>query len=388
MADEKQVKLLKQGVVGWNKWREENTPDLEIDLLHANLRMIDLEGANLKNADLRGADLTRTNLTEGFLADAFLSGAILFESILVRANLCRADLSRVNFESANLLETDLSEANLFEANLRDADLTQAKLIGANLNGAELYKTYLNSTLLGRANLSRTRIGETIFSNIDLQETQGLIDVIHMFPSIIASNTHQSSKGKIPEKFLRGCGLSDWEIESAKLYQPELSLKEVNDIVYKIYDLRATQAIQINNLFISYSHKDKVFVDEMEKYLDKHGIRFWRDIHDATAGRLEKVVDRAIRQNPIVLLVLSKDSVASDWVEHEARSARALEKELGHDVLCPITLDDAWKECSWPARLREQIMEYHILDFSKWKDEGVFDMMFRKLVDGLDLFYKV
>ncbi len=67
---------------------------------------------------------------------------------------------------------------------------------------------------------------------------------------------------------------------------------------------------------------------------KSGIRFWRDIHDATSGRLEKVVDRAIRQNPIVLLLLSENSVKSDWVEHEAQLARELEQELGRNVLCP------------------------------------------------------
>ena len=40
-----------------------------------------------------------------------------------------------------------------------------------------------------------------------------------------------------------------------------------------------------------------------------------------------------------------------------------------------------------ARLRKQIMEYHILDFSKWQNEGEFVKMFRKLIDGQDLFYK-
>ena len=34
------------------------------------------------------------------------------------------------------------------------------------------------------------------------------------------------------------------------------------------------------------------------------------------------------------------------------------------------------------------MEYNILDFSKWKDEGEFRKMFRKLIDGLNMFYKV
>jgi hypothetical protein len=57
------------------------------------------------------------------------------------------------------------------------------------------------------------------------------------------------------------------------------------------------------------------------------------------------------------------------------------------VPCPVALDGAWKDCPWPARLREQIMEYIILDFSNRKDESEFTNKFAKLVDGLDLFYK-
>jgi len=36
---------------------------------------------------------------------------------------------------------------------------------------------------------------------------------------------------------------------------------------------------------------------------------------------------------------------------------------------------------------EQVMEYSILDFSTWEDEDKFGNMFRKLIDGLGLFYK-
>ena len=57
------------------------------------------------------------------------------------------------------------------------------------------------------------------------------------------------------------------------------------------------------------------------------------------------------------------------------------------MLCPVALDDAWKSCKWPERLREQIKEYNILDFSRWKENEEFGKMFRKLVEGLDLFYK-
>jgi hypothetical protein len=144
---------------------------------------------------------------------------------------------------------------------------------------------------------------------------------------------------------------------------------------------------ISPLFISYAHKDSPFVDELEKYLNNKGIRFWRDVHHATAGRLEKQIDRAIRLNPTMLLVLSSHSVESDWVQHEARLARKLELETKRDVLCPVALDDSWKDCGWPERLREQIMEYNILDFSGWENEDALQRTFGRLLDGLDLFYK-
>ena len=53
-----------------------------------------------------------------------------------------------------------------------------------------------------------------------------------------------------------------------------------------------------------------------------------------AGRIEKQIDTAIRQNPTVLLILSKNSLNSDWVEHEARTARGLEKDLGTRCIVP------------------------------------------------------
>ena len=155
----------------------------------------------------------------------------------------------------------------------------------------------------------------------------------------------------------------------------------------MYDLQASQAIQVSPLFISYSHGDTKFVDKLESYLNKRGIRFWRDVHDMKSGRMETQIDRAIRQNPTVLLILSEHSIKSDWVEHEVRTARGLEKELGRDVLCPVALDDSWKTSPWPKRVIEQVMEYNILDFSSWENDSKFRNTFKKLIDGLGLFYK-
>jgi hypothetical protein len=92
-------------------------------------------------------------------------------------------------------------------------------------------------------------------------------------------------------------------------------------------------------------------------------------------------------NPTVLLILSESAVVSDWVEHEVHLARRLEKETGRHVLCPVALDGSWKQSQWPERLREQIEKKNILDFSGWEDRYLFDRMYRRLVEGLDLYYR-
>ena len=366
MADEEQLDRLKKDTHNWNVWRKEKA-DIEIDLRGAYLEKADLEGVNLSKADLRFADFF---------------GANLRGANLVEANLQKIDLRKANLERAEIYLADLRNAHLSRADLRGADLRKTNLDGADLGGADL-----GGALLRETNLCGTRFSGTGLGNIDLSETKGLDEVVHDSSSPISTSTLELFKGKFSVKFLRGCGLRDFEIEFAKIYGPGLSADEIDKILYRMHDLRVGNALQINPLFISYSHQDRTFVDEMEKHLNEKGVRFWRDIHNATAGRLEKVVDRAMRKNPTVLLILSENSVKSDWVEHEARTARELEKELGRDVLCPVALDEAWKDCKWPARLREQIMEYNILDFSKWEDKEGFEMMFKKLVDGLDLFYK-
>ena len=62
------------------------------------------------------------------------------------------------------------------------------------------------------------------------------------------------------------------------------------------------------------------------------------------------------------------------------------QETGRDVLCPIALDASWKDSNWPKRLMRQVMEYNILDFSTWEDDSAFKVNFKKLIDGLELFY--
>jgi uncharacterized protein YjbI with pentapeptide repeats len=108
----------------------------------------------------------------------------------------KIDLVGVDFRKADLLGIDLTKPNLRKAHLKGADLA-ASLIGG-----------------------------TTFGNNDLSASLGLETIRHGHPSIIGVDTISGSNGIIRSQFVRGCGLSDWEIEAVKLHDPELNNDEV------------------------------------------------------------------------------------------------------------------------------------------------------------------
>ena len=151
MANQEQVELLKQGVKGWNRWREEH-PDVDVDLGGANFSNADLSKANLIGAKLSKAFLLGTKLSGANFSNADLSRADLIEANLSEANLSGACLSRADLTGADLFRADLSgtdlrEADLSGADLREADLREANCGGARFRGADLYEAKLIDTLL-------------------------------------------------------------------------------------------------------------------------------------------------------------------------------------------------------------------------------------------------
>jgi uncharacterized protein YjbI with pentapeptide repeats len=436
MANRDQLNALNTGAEAWNRWLNENS-EVKLDFRSADLQNLDLRGkrfpgADFRRAKIKGSDLSDCDFASADLRNADLSSTKICNAYFHRADFSSADLSRAllsdsNLTSANFEETILIGANLERADLGNSILLKAKCTAANLRyakirNADLHKTDFEKAILCNAVFNGSRLTNTNLSEADISYadlTSSILQSANLFNTIfratvffdtslygldlskcldlesanvdgpcpIGLDTLALSHGQLPNNFLRGSGLTEWELEMAKLYRDDLDNESITDIVYKVHGLRADQLIQISPLFISYTHADEEFVNNLEGRLKKKGIRYWRDKRHSTAGRLETQIERAIRLNPTVLLVLSANSVGSDWVEHEARVARELEKELKRDVLCPIALDNEWKTCTWPERLREQIVEYNILDFSGWRKGNSFDEMFSRLIAGLDLYYK-
>ena len=177
MADEQHVALLKQGVEGWNQWRENNyiiVPDLSgADLSRANLNHVNLTGAYLCETDLRMANVSDADLTGADLRGANLRGANLRGTTLNQANIAGADLSGAHLMLVNLIEANLTWANLSEANLKVANLTRANLSDANLKMANLSGANLSEVNFRLANLSEANLRMTNLIGANLEKIQAL-----------------------------------------------------------------------------------------------------------------------------------------------------------------------------------------------------------------------
>jgi uncharacterized protein YjbI with pentapeptide repeats len=400
MADEEQLRILKQGAEAWNAWRwragaiqvDLSEADLrranlrgadvsDADLRDANLRRADLRGANLRGANLHEADLSEANLYRADLSGATVSGTNLRGANLHEANLCRAHFHGADFTEANLrgadlrggmlVETTLLLANLSQADLREAslsgaklalaDLREANLRSADLCEADLTGAHLNGTVLAEADFRKATLIETTFANVDLSTCKNLYSVHHQGPSTIDFRTLQRS-GHLPLAFLRGIGLPDNLIE----YLPSL----------------VGQAIQHYSCFISYSSKDEEFVHRLHADLQDKGVRCWFAPHDMKIGaKIRDTIEDAIRLRDKVLLVLSEASIASDWVEDEVDKAFEEERQRGKVVLFPVRVDNAVMETkeAWAATLQRS---RHIGDFRTWKDHDAYQKALERVLRDL------
>jgi hypothetical protein len=318
IANEEHLARLRAGVEAWNIWRKEH-PDFVPNLQGAHLNVENLGWADLHEARLDGANLGWTDLNKADLSWTNLKGARLGggrfkEAYLKGATFKGADLTGANFEDANL-----TGADLFGADLKEARFEKADFLGANFERAHLIKADLRGAYLHGANLERAILSETVFADVDLNKIKGLEACKHFGPSVLDHRTLQRL-GHLPLVFLRGCGLPDRLID----YLPSL----------------LEEAIHFYSCFISYSSKDDAFVQRLHADLQNNGVRCWFASHDLPMGaKTWDAIDEAIRLRDKVLLILSKNAIASDWVEDEVTKGFAEERRRNQLVLFPVRIDD-------------------------------------------------
>ncbi|MBN1221011.1 MAG: toll/interleukin-1 receptor domain-containing protein [Anaerolineae bacterium] len=376
------------------------------NLSRANLSQANLSGAYLSRANLRGADLGGANLVEANLSQANLSGANLSgtdlsgadlgqaeliwadfdQALLNGVNLSQTDLTEADLSQASLRGANLSEADLFRANLSQADLSQANLIWAdlcqaNLSGVSLNQANLNRARLDGADFSRAVIGLTSFGDVALNAVKGLDCVEHLGPSTVGLDTLSRSRGQIPDVFLRGCGLSDVQIETAKFNNPDLPFDQIMAITNKIHELLLEQTTL--SCFISYAREDEVFAQQLHNDLQQNGIRCWFSAEAMKFGndKGRPTIDYASRLYDKLLLILSECSINRSWIKREVEDAFKEEDRRTEMVLFPVQLDETVLETdqAWATDIRRT---RHVGDFSQWQDQEVYQQSLTQLLRDL------
>jgi hypothetical protein len=112
----------------------------------------------------------------------------------------------------------------------------------------------------------------------------------------------------------------------------------------------------HSCFISYSSEDEDFAKRLYKDLLDRGVQCWFAPHDLPIGaKTWDAIDKAIELKDKLLLILSENSLASDWVEDEVSKAYAEERARSQVVLFPIRIDDAVMKTdeAWAVKLRDQ-----------------------------------
>lgn len=392
MPSTQHVEILKKGVVEWNDWRKKNPliiPDLKkaqisdvfskydfnfynkinfqrVDLQEANLNMVDLRGgflqeANLKDATLYGSQMQEANLRGANLEKANLQGSNLMRSNLQEANLTDTTLHNSNLSKANLYKANLSRANLINADLVSAHLEEANFEEANLSYSFLYGSNFLRSILTGANFLKSNLLETMFIDTDLSSAKNLVTCFHRGPSMIDHRTLSQSE-ELPLSFLRGCGLPD-------------------EIINTIPVLRG-DPLQFYSCFISYSSKDEEFAKRLHADLQAKGIRCWFAPEDLKIGdKTRHAIDGAIRVHDKLLIIISENSINSDWVEHEVENGLEEEIKRKKTVLFPIRLDDTIMDSNagWAGKIKR---ERNIGNFIKWKEHDNYQKSFERLVRDL------
>lgn len=113
------------------------------------------------------------------------------------------------------------------------------------------------------------------------------------------------------------------------------------------------------IFISYSHKDKDFVDRLATQLVRRNVNVWLDRWELSVG--DSLVDRvqdAVDGASALLVVLSNASVSSEWCKKELSAGLLRELEERRVVVMPVMLED----CAVPVFARGKMFADFRTDF--------------------------
>lgn len=155
------------------------------------------------------------------------------------------------------------------------------------------------------------------------------------------------------------------------------------------ELQIKPPIEFYSCFISYSHEDKIFAHRLHEALKIRDIECWLDEHKILPGDyFLSNIDEGIKKYDKFLLICSKKSLTSFWVDTEIDKALQKEKQLWKEqkkrILVMIPLDiDGYLHKEWQDPKASILYTRLSADFTDWEyDDEKFLKQFEKLMIAL------
>jgi len=118
----------------------------------------------------------------------------------------------------------------------------------------------------------------------------------------------------------------------------------------------------NQIFISYSKKDSDFAHKLANDLKAAGFKIWIDESIAGGDQWRETIEKNLKDASEVIIVVSPNSMASQWVQHEGSLAYGWGKQLFPILIEPTETLPPWLE------------EYQWIDFVDTSHEIAFDAL--------------
>lgn len=109
---------------------------------------------------------------------------------------------------------------------------------------------------------------------------------------------------------------------------------------------------MSDIFISYSSKDRSWVQPFAKLLELRGWSVWWDRQIPTGESFDSIIEQELKRARCVIVIWSRESVSSDWVKTEAATAKK------RKVLLPVLIDDANLPLEFSRLQTQSLSEWH------------------------------
>ncbi len=366
----KLLELINKGSETWNKFKR-SLPPIRWYRTKTGARwtsgfLLHLKGADLRRVDFSGFDLTGCDFPESNFTRAIFSGTNFSEGphgSFERNGSYRGSVFRgTKFQGTHLSGNDLSECDFTNAELNGVSFHDVNLAGSRLNKC-LIAGRFTGVNVERTDFASAYLFSSSFINMDLSGARNLTHA-QFLEHVTLDHRTLFQSGPLPDIFYRGCGLPEIFVE----YMPSLT----------------AIPLQFETCFISHSSKDEAFAARLYKDLQEAKVRCFYAPKDLRIGSIIRdSVESAIHLNDRLLLVLSKHSISSQWVEHEVEAALERERSENRPLLFPIMIDGAVMTTAkgWAANLRRQ---RHIGDFRQWANQSAYREGLQKLLSDLQV----